>query len=222
MSNDKKMSNVDNLDMSLMVLEEPHGLDYGLPSNSANHSSNAEVAGLDAGVSDEWVNLKCSEGDLIKIHRRATNLSGMLKGLLQTNPNAPEIEIKQIDKETLQKIVEYLEHYRDKEPVEIQRPLPTNDLKDVTNEWDAKFVDYDKSENVEKLLKLMLAANFMDIHSLRLLTCAKFATFIRTKNNNDLKQLLGIPLDAILTPQQEQDIRKKYPEYFAWLKPQQE
>ena len=141
----------------------------------------------------------------------------MLRGLLQTNANAPEIEIKQLDKKAVQKVVEYLEHYRDKEPKELKPPLPSPELKDVADEWDVAFVAYDTPETVPELLTLMVSSNFMDVVPLRALACAKFATFLKAKSLEELKKLLGI--DVELTTAQENEIRKKHPEYFAWLKP---
>ncbi len=177
----------------------------------------AEVQGLDAGVSDENVILVCSDGE-IKISRRAARKSEMLLGLLKVNPNAPSFETKQITREIMTEVVKYLEHYKNKEPKVVMPPLPSADLKDACDPWDVEFVEpYDSNNNIFILLNMLLAANFMDIKALKHLLAAKFATHLKTKNCEEMKKLLGIT--QTLTPQQENEIRKKYPEYFAWLKP---
>lgn len=220
------MSQISDTSMSAPASSDSSAPASSAPASSAPAASDVvkagpapyvEPQGLDAGVTDEFLNIKCSDGQVVKIHRRACKLSGMLRGLLQTNPNVPEIEIKQLDKKAIQKVVEYLEHYRDKEPKELKPPLPSAELKDVADAWDVQFVALDTPETVPDLLTLMLSSNFMDIVPLRSLACAKFATFLKSKNCEELKKLLGI--ENQLTPQQENEIRKKYPEYFAWLKP---
>lgn len=177
----------------------------------------AEVAGLDAGVVDSHVILVCSDGE-IKVHRRSCALSSLLKSLLVTNPNASRLEVKQIKLQHMKLIATYLDHYEDKVPKSIPVPLPSAELKDACDPWDVEFLaPYDKPETVFIMLETMKAANFMGIESLTKLIGAKFATFLKTKNCEEMKKLLGITNS--LTPQQENEIRKKYPEYFAWLKP---
>ncbi len=73
---------------------------------------------------------------------------------------------------TLRKIVEYMEHYKDAKPPEIEKPLRSSKMEQVVPEWDAKFVDAPQ----ETLFELILGANYMDIKPLLDLTCAKVAS----------------------------------------------
>lgn len=187
---------------------------------TSTNEQKMEIEGLDAGVQDDFIKLNCRDKVIVSVHRRACRLSSLFRGLLETQPCAPEHEVKQIDSHIMKLIVEYLEHYRYEEPKILEPPLKTPDLKDHASEWDCKFVAYDTPEQMGTFLTLLNAANFLEIISLRNLCCAKFATFLKTKNVDALKALFNVK--ATLTPKEENEIRKKYPEYFAWLKSSQE
>lgn len=83
-----------------------------------------------------------------------------------------EVPLLDVKAPTLRKIVEYMEHYKDAKPPEIEKPLRSSKMEQVVPEWDAKFVDAPQ----ETLFELILGANYMDIKPLLDLTCAKVAS----------------------------------------------
>lgn len=156
----------------------------------------------------------------IPVQRRACKHSQLLNSHLAIDYNSKSITINQVEPEILKLVAEYLNHYTDQEIKMIKGPLPSAELKDVTNEWEVKFTDgMEKEACIAELLQLMLAANFMDIPTLRALTCAKFATLLKSMTYEQLKKLLGMGDLPDLTPKEEEETRKKHPEYFAWLEP---
>ena len=78
---------------------------------------------------------------------------------------------------------EYLVHYQDSEPRQIEKPLP-KDFKDCVDEWDYKFIGDDNTQ----ILAIIFAANFMDIKPLLELAAAKVATLIRGTTTESIRK----------------------------------
>ena len=51
-----------------------------------------------------------------------------LKNKIGNYNKKKEINLPEVNYNTLQKIVKYLKHYKDKEPIQLPKPLPTNNL----------------------------------------------------------------------------------------------
>ena len=99
-----------------------------------------------------------------------------------------EIQLNNIKFSTCEKIKTYLEHYKDKKPKRIPRPLPNKDFKEVVGEWDYEYINID----VESIYELMQASNFLGIDSLLDLTSAKIASLIKGKNPEEIRRILGM------------------------------
>ena len=99
-----------------------------------------------------------------------------------------EIQLNNIKFSTCEKIKTYLEHYKDKKPKRIPRPLPNKDFKEVVGEWDYEYINID----VENIYELMQASNFLGIESLLDLTTAKIASLIKGKNPEEIRRILGM------------------------------
>ena len=138
-----------------------------------------------------FVNLVSSESYLIPIDIKAAKKSNFINCFLNDFPNE-DIKFDKINYSTLKKVAEYLEHYKDSEPKEIQ-PLPNKDFRDCIDMWDYEYINL-SSENI---FEIMLAANFMDIKPLLELTCAKIASVIKGKSPKEIQDLLNIESDCI-------------------------
>ena len=77
--------------------------------------------------------------------------------------------------------MEYCEKHKSGNPPDIEKPLRTNNLAELVDPYDAKFIDI---ENLEELFDIILAANYLDIKSLLELSCAKVASLIKGKEKN--------------------------------------
>lgn len=177
-----------------------------------------EPMGLDAPF-DYFITLKLADGSSIKVHRRAAKASKCLKGMMGVNPNQNEFEFKQPDLtlKIMTHVVEYLHHYQDQEPKLVEKPLKSDKFADCTSAWNAKFVEMP----IFELLYTMTAANFLEIDSLVNLTAAAFACKFKCNSLSEMQKLLGLPEDDKVLDGEE-EVRKKYPEYFAWLLPPEE
>jgi S-phase kinase-associated protein 1 len=75
--------------------------------------------------------------------------------------------------------------YHDTTPwKEIEKPLKNENLEEAVEKWDVDFI------NVEQplLFALVQGSNYLDIHSLFDLSCAKVASMIHGKNSEQIRQ----------------------------------
>ena len=97
----------------------------------------------------------------------------------------------------------FLNLFRDNAPPEIEKPLRSNNLSDVTTPWYSEFVNLDQ----EILFELILAANYLDIKSLLELACAKVASSIKSRSIPEIRKYLNIEND--FTPEEEAQIMEE-------------
>ena len=127
---------------------------------------------------------------VIEITKNSAKRSEILKGLLNDYPDSTELTINEVNGKALEKIQEYLDHYDNKEPKEVQRPFKSKILKECLNEFDYNFVS--NVENYDDLKNLLLAANFMHIKPLINLLSATIAHKIKGLNTSDVRNTFGI------------------------------
>ncbi len=109
-----------------------------------------------------------------------------------------EIPLPEITKPTFEKVLEFLRHLEAGNPApEIEKPLRSNDLKDVTTEWYANFIDLDD----DTVQDIILAANYLDIKELLALSCAKMGSVIRGLTIPEFRKRFNIVND--FTPEEE-------------------
>jgi hypothetical protein len=95
-------------------------------------------------------------------------------------------------------VIKYLEHVDAGNAVpDIEKPLRSSDLRDVTTEFYAGFIDLEH-EIVEDII---LAANFLDIKDLLALGCAKMGSIIRGLTIPEFRKKFNIVND--FTPEEE-------------------
>ena len=126
-------------------------------------------------MSTEKVRLTTMDGEVVEVDKEVACKSILVKGIVDDSGVEDEIPLASVKKPILEKVIEYCQHITENTPPEIEKPLRSNNLNDVVNEWYANFVDLDQ----EVLFELILASNFMDIKSLLELACAKVASLIK-------------------------------------------
>ena len=131
-----------------------------------------------------------TDGIKESISQKAAIRSNYIKMVLDINPDSIEIPLK-INGSMLKKIKEYLEHYENIEPFEIEKPLPTNNLKECVNEWDYNYINID----LEEVFELINASNYMDIESLLDLTTAKISSMSKGKSQQEIRNMFNIQCD---------------------------
>ena len=127
----------------------------------------------------------------------------LIKHMLNDYPDNYQIPLKNVKGKILEKIIEYLKHYENNEPMEIPKPLPDDDFKKYVNEWDYKYIDLD----LETTCEIIICANHMDIKSLLELASAKMAFIIKQNDKNKIRKDFKISND--LNPTEEEEMIKE-------------
>merc|ERR1712141_779823 len=130
----------------------------------------------------------------IDVNKEYAKMSKLVANILEGDSDATEIQVKQVDGDTLELIVKYLQHHEGKEPAEIAKPIRSFKMEKIVEDtWDADFIN---GLAKRALFQLILGANYMDCKSLLHLGCAKVATMIKGKSPEEIKQILGEEEDA--------------------------
>jgi S-phase kinase-associated protein 1 len=150
-----------------------------------------EIQGLDDDAGEKIITL-VSSGDqplTLKINKSWAMMSKLVSNIVEGDSEAVNIEVKQVDGQTLELIVDYLKHHKGKEPAEIAKPIRSVKMEKIVEDpFDAQFIN---KLPKRQLFQLILGANYMDCKSLLHLGCAKVATMIKGKSPEEIKQILG-------------------------------
>ena len=146
-----------------------------------------------------------SDNQKIEIDRESAKKSGLLNGLISSpNQQQDPIQLPDIKMNILNKIIEYLTHYKDKVPKDIPKPMPSANLNEVVDEWDANFIN---SIEIDSVFDLINASNYLDITSLFDLSCAKIASLMKGKTSQEIRTMFNVECDLT-----EEEL-KEYEEY---------
>jgi len=143
------------------------------------------------------VHLVSQEGETFEISLENAKMSELVNTMIdeEDEDETQEIPLPGVKSTILAKIVEFMNHYKVDPMTEITKPIKSNIMSEVVQEWYANFVNVDQ----EELFELILAANFMDIRPLLDLTCATIASMVKGKTSTEIPGIFKItdrPCDA--------------------------
>ena len=142
-----------------------------------------------------------SDGEQFELSTQAAMRSQLVKDSIDgSKEDIIEFTANKVKGNILIKVVEYLEHYKDKEPKEIEHPLPTSNFSECVDKWDFDYIDID----LGLIHEIISAANYLDIKPLLELASAKVASLIKGKTTEEVRKLFGITND--FTPEEDQQI----------------
>ena len=142
-----------------------------------------------------------SDEEQFELSAKAAKRSQLVKDSIdESKEDTIEFTANKVKGNILKKVVEYLEHYKDEEPKEIEIPLPSPNFSECVDKWDFDFIDID----LDTIFEIILAANYLDIKPLLELASAKVASLIKGKTTEEVRQLFGITND--FTPEEDQQI----------------
>ena len=159
-------------------------------------------------MDESIIKLVTKDGKEIEITKKAAELSELLKAGINEYPNETSFPLNELDEKNAEKIKEFLTHFNGAAPAEIEKPLTSNDMKSLTDEWSAGFVD---KMSMEELVNLTVAANYMGINSLLDLCCAKVASLCKDKSEAEIFKTFNI------TEQFTEEEKNKIKEENKWI-----
>ena len=144
------------------------------------------------------VKLKSSDGKIFEVPIDILQKSKLFTYINQNDEDEEnEIELKEVDGKNLERIIEYLKHYKDIEPKEIPKPFPdrTDDafLRSILND-DWTF-DYIQNMTLDEAINLVNAANYLQIDGLQNILAAKIAHEICNCEVEEARRKFGIEGD---------------------------
>ena len=95
------------------------------------------------------------------------------------------INLNEIKGEVLEKIVEYLKYYSDKDFPKLPEVLKSNDLNAEVGDWDFSFINPISYENCFHLIN---AGSLLELNHLYELSCTKIAAFMKGKSPEEVNQ----------------------------------
>ena len=138
---------------------------------------------------EDSIKLVTKDGKEIELSKKDAELSELLKAAINDNPKESSFPLNELDEKSWEKIKEYLSHFNGTAPPEIEKPITSNEMKNLTDEWSANFVD---KMTMEELVNLTVAANYMGINSLLDLCCAKVASLCKDKDEKEIFKTFNI------------------------------
>ena len=135
------------------------------------------------------IKLKSSENEKFIIDKKAAKRSGLLKNCIEDDENFKELNLIEIDSKILKLIIEFLEHYKDSEPKLPQKPLKDSNVMQYLDEWSKKFFS---KLNLEDIISLINASNYMEIESLIQICCAIIASNMIDHPVDEVQNVFGI------------------------------
>lgn len=141
------------------------------------------------------------------VSKKDAELSELLTGTINDYPDDPVVPLQDVDQKTIERIIDYLQHFNGVAPPEIPKPLPQGDkegLKEVLDEWSFNYID---KIGLDDLVNVTVAANFMGIQSLLDLCCAKLASMCKDKSEEDIFKMFNIT--ETFTEEEKEKIRQE-------------
>ena len=123
---------------------------------------------------ERTIKIKSNDGAEFELPSKAAERSNLLKGMI-ADFKENDFVLNSVDGKTLEKVKDYLIHYKDKDPQQIKKPIKNNRLEECADKWDVDFLGDDN----DVILSLLLAANYMDIEPLLALASAIIACSLK-------------------------------------------
>ena len=135
------------------------------------------------------IKLKSAENKKFIIDKKAAKRSGLLKNCIEDDENFKELNLIDIDSKFLKIIIEFLEHYKDSEPKLPPKPLKDSNVMQYLDEWSKKFFS---KLNLEDIISLTNASDYMDIGCLMQICCTFIASSMIDHPVDEVQNVFGI------------------------------
>ena len=162
---------------------------------------------------DAMLKCVCADGQKIEMPVKVAKMSKTLDNMIGdcTGDQTSEIPFAEeaCCKPTMEKIIEWgkyhLNHPKPPPTAEEKKTKPFRDDKVVIeiDPWDKTFM----GTNVEEIVRIMTASNYLEIEDLTQLCAKTLALMIKGKTPQQIRDMFGIEND--FTPEEEEQIRRE-------------
>ena len=133
--------------------------------------------------------LKSTENENFLLDKKAAKKSQLLKNCLEDDEDFKELNLIDVKSKYLNLIVEFLEHYKDSEPKLPPKPLKDGNVMQYFDDWSKIFFS---KLNLEDVIGLSNASNYMDIDCLLIICCSLIAAEMIDKPVEEVQKTFGI------------------------------
>jgi len=173
--------------------------------SNLDDSDNGEIIGLDnESNKSDMVKIISNDGYICCIEKKYTLISEFLKGMycgdIDAGKEGSEITLRKLSGDNLKYIEEYMNHHKGDDNDIPNMPLEDTDMKKVLKDpWDAEFMErivpisenLQQVPNLRKLIDLLTDSNYLGMNVLLHKLSAKFASFLRNKNEEQISKFLA-------------------------------
>jgi len=137
------------------------------------------------------IKLQTSDGEIFDVDVEVATCSGLIKTMLEVlgmDENDEEIvSLPNVSSAILKKVLEWTKYHKDDAPPpEVDEP--TDKSSHEICSWDYDFLKVDQGT----LFEIILAANYLDIKGLLVVTCKTVANMIKGKSPEDIRKTFNI------------------------------
>ena len=161
---------------------------------------------MESATKYDTVKLKSSDGKLYEVPYDVIKKSKLLEN---SNEDENVILLNEIDSKNFDLVLQYLNHFKDKEPKEIPKPFPERTDEEffrsiLDDDWTYNFLQM----SIEDAISLVNAADFLQLDGLINLLAAKLAHEMCNCEVEEARRKFGIECDMTEEEIEEYD---KYP-----------
>jgi hypothetical protein len=152
-----------------------------------------ETNGIDIDLDNAVISLTANDGETFSVPVKNACVSTLVSTLWTNSENTPSDMDVVIDVSgaALGKIVEYMNNHAGNEGESVPTPLSSCVMKEVcADECDATYIDTIWDSSKQLLYDVAMGANYMGMHVLTHLACAKVGSVIRGKPIESIKGIL--------------------------------
>jgi Skp1 family, tetramerisation domain/Skp1 family, dimerisation domain len=136
---------------------------------------------------DEVLTVVSSDGISFEATRMQLQLSQFIEVMKTQDTNEKKFEVN-VEAKTLERIIEYLKHHNGVPCKKILKPIRSQDIKKLADEWDTDFI---KSFTQDEYIALLNSVNYLNISDLLNLACANWATFTKGKSAEEIRKMFA-------------------------------
>ena len=89
------------------------------------------------------IKLICENGESMMVDQDVAERSLLIKGMIDDSGAEEEIPLPNVKKAILEKVVQFCIHMRDNSPPEMEKPLKSANMNEVTTPWYADYINLD-------------------------------------------------------------------------------